>query len=64
MDVEAGMDELSLVTRMLVVEEFAAELFRKNFFFYAFKISQGKIIRGIVTSQKFKLEGAQVYFYN
>lgn len=33
MDVEAGMDGLSLVTHMLVVEEFAAELFRKNFFF-------------------------------
>lgn len=31
MDVEAGMGGLSLVTRMLVVEEL--ELFRKNFFF-------------------------------
>lgn len=62
MDVEAGMDGLSLVTRMLMVEGLAAELFRKNF--STFKILQGKIIRGIVTSQKLKLEGAQVYFYN
>lgn len=62
MDVEAGMGGLSLVTHMLVVEEL--ELFRKNFFFWTFKISQGKIIGGIVTSQKLKLEGAQVYVYN